>query len=165
MQPHSDDPDADNQLVSAIVAVRADASTEGPPVENPIDVVSEAAAVIGGVDLGPGPAPATPAGDAGDVDLPGQGDAMAKVKGYFTKAGFEVHAPLLDTFSIAARRTFFEDFFGTQLVVDEEKFFAPVTTVDGGDKLPVEVLPEEIRALVESVSLPPPPELPEGLNL
>ena len=164
MDPEADvDPDPLDPLLSAVVEVRHDAVSAGGVVDNPVDVVSEAAAVIGGVDLGVEAAPGS--GEPTDVPVPGSGHAMARVKGYFEKAGFEVHAPIGTTFSIAARRSYFEQFFGSRLIVDEEHFFAPVTTAGGGDQLAVDVLPGEIRDLVQSVSLPPPPELPGGVDL
>ena len=159
------DPDALDPMVSAVVEVRDDAPNDGQTVDDPIDVVSEAAAVIGGVDLGLDIAPDPSGGSAGGDPAPKQGNAMAKVKRYFEKARFDIHAPIGMTFSIAARRSFFEQFFGASLVVDEERFFAPVTTADGGDQLPTAALPDEIRDLVRSISLPPPPELPPGFNL
>ena len=156
MEPHPDlDPDALDPLVSAVVEVqeRPDA---GPAGEDPLDVVSQAASVIGGVDLGV---------DAASSAGPSAGQAsVSRLKGWFEKAGFEVHAPIGNTFSIAGRRSFFERFFARSLVVDEERFFAPVTTDDGGDQLPIEALPDEVRTMVRSISLPSPPELPEGLQ-
>jgi hypothetical protein len=161
------DPEALDPMVSAVVEVHDDVPSEGASVENPIDVVSEAAAMLAGVDLGldVAPVPAQPTGTTvPDQENAGQGNAIATVKRYFEKARFDIHAPIGMTFSIAARRSFFEQFFGTRLLVDEDRFFAPVTTADGGDQLPVERLPDEIRDLVLRISLPPPPELPEGVN-
>lgn len=159
------DPDAPDPLISAVVEVREDAASSAGAVGDPIDVVSEAAAVIGGVDLGLDVAAAPDPGRPDDVPSPGPSDVLARAKGWFEKAGFEVHAPIRMTFSIAAQRSFFENFFSVGLVVDEEHFFVPVTTADGGDQLPTDPLPEEIRSLVRSISLPPPPDLPDGLTL
>ncbi len=154
--------DAD-PLVSAVVQIRPDApeGTEGPPAADPHNVVSAAAAVLDGVDMGTGGL------DAGRAEpgtgVPAQGNAVAKAKGYFTKAGFEVHAPVGTSFSIGGRRSQFEELFGERLMVDEEHLFSPVTTADGGAQLPLQALPDEVKAMVESVSFPPPPELPTGL--
>lgn len=164
MEPDPDfDVEALDQLVSAVVELREDAAG-GVAVDDPIDVVAEAAGMLAGVDLGLDEAAAPSKGEPAGTRVPGPASAMAQVKRYFEKAKFDIHAPIGVTFSIAARRSFFEQFFGQRLVIDEERFFAPVTTADGGDQLPIEGLPEEIRALVKSISLPPPPELPAGAS-
>ncbi len=149
------DPPVD-PFVSAVVQVRAHEAedTAGPPAADLHSVVSEAAAVLEGVDM-----------DTEGVDVPGQGGAVAKAKGYFTKAGFEVHAPVGDSFSIGGRRSQFEAFFGQPLKVDEDRLLSPVTTADGDDHLSLHALPEDVRDVVESVSFPPPPELPPGLTV
>jgi hypothetical protein len=164
MEPDPDfDADALDQVVSAVVEVREDA-TVGPAVGDPMDVVAEAAGMLAGVDLGLDEVAAPSKGEPAATPAPAEESAMARVKRYFEKAKFDIHAPIGMTFSIAARRSFFEQFFGERLVIDEERFFVPVTTADGGDQLPVASLPEEIRALVNSISLPPPPELPPGAS-
>ena len=152
-------------FVSAVVQIRADApeATGGPPAADPHGVVTAAAAVLEGVDMGAEGLGPSAQGEPGAADVPGQGSAVAKAKGYFTKAGFEVHAPVGTSFSIGGRRSQFEGFFGQRLRVDEERLFSPVTTADGGNQLPLDAVPEEVRAMVESVSFPPPPELPTGL--
>ncbi len=170
MEPDPDfEGDGLDPMVSAVVELREEAASEGAAVGDPTSMVSEAAGMLAGVDLGLDPAPAPSKGEPAGTPVPGQGDppqenAMAQAKRYFEKEKFDIHAPIGRTFSIAARRSYFEQFFGQRLLVDEERFFAPVTTADGGDQLPVESLPEEIRTVVKSISLPPPPELPEGLN-
>ncbi len=166
MEPDPDfDAEALDQMVSAVVEVREDAGTSGPAVDDPSDVVAEAAGMLAGVDLGLDEVAAPGKGEPAGTPAPDPPTPMAQVKRYFEKAKFDIHAPIGDTFSIAARRSLFEQFFGQRLVVDEERFFAPVTTADGGDQLPVEGLPEDIRALVKSISLPPPPDIPEGVDL
>lgn len=162
--PNDFDPETRDPLVSAVVEVREDAPSDGSAVDNPIDVVSEATAMLEGVNLGLDVASAPSGGESSGEAATGQASATARAKGYFEKSGFEVHAPIGTTFSIAASKSFFEEFFGEGLVVDEERFFAPVTTTEGGDQLPTDGLPEEIRDVVQAVFLPPPPELPEGLN-
>lgn len=152
--------DAD-PLLSAVVHVRAGPeATGGPAVENPAGVVSEASSMLAGYDLGspldPGSPEAAPAG----TDVAGQGSAVAAVKAFFTRAGFEVHAPVGTTFSIAATLSHFEDFFGQHLVVDEDELGAPVSVADGARQLSLEALPDDVRALVEEISFLPPPELP-----
>ncbi len=165
MEPDSDfDGEGLDQMVSAVVELREDAATSGAAVEDPINVASEAAGMLAGVDLGLEDAPAPSKGEPAATPAPGPGNAIAQAKRYFEKAKFDIHAPIGMTFSIAARRTYFEQFFGQRLVIDEERFFAPVTTADGGNELPVDGLPEDIRSLVKTISLPPPPELPPGVN-
>lgn len=97
--------------------------------------------------------------EAGDESPPNQ-ETLAKVKAHFTSSGFEVHAPFWSRFSIAGRRSFFEQFFGTRLVVDEEALIQTVTTETGERELPVVVLPPEVRQHVASISFIPPPDLP-----
>jgi len=164
MEPDPDfEGDALDQVVSAVVELREDV-TVGPAVGDPMDVVAEAAGMLAGVDLGLDGVAAPDKGQSGGGYVLPEESAMTQVKRYFEKAKFDIHAPIGMTFSIAARRSFFEQFFGQRLVIDEEQFFVPVTTEDGGDQLPVEGLPAEIRALVKSISLPPPPELPPGVT-
>jgi len=169
MEPDPDfEAGALDQVVSAVVELREDA-TGGTTLDDKIDVVAEAAGMLAGVDLGLDEVAAPNKGQPG-TGQPGGGyvrpeeSAMVQVKRYFEKSKFDIHAPIGMTFSIAARRSFFEQFFGQRLVIDEEQFFVPVTTEDGGDQLPMEGLPAEIRVLVKSISLPPPPELPPGVT-
>lgn len=83
-----------------------------------------------------------------------------RVKVFFTRAGFEVHAPFPSGFNIAARKSEFEEYFSVEIFVDEEQLLSGVTLKDGGRELPVEVLPSEVRTIVQAVEFPPPPELP-----
>lgn len=147
--------------VSAVVhlATVADEGDE-PPVDDPEGVAAQGAAVLAG-----GPtAPVSRQSEASprEIPVPDSPSAAARVRGYFTSAGFEVHAPLGTTLSIGAHQSRFESFFGTRLVVDEEQLGAPVTTESGGRELPLEDLPEEVRRVVEKIALPLPPELPGG---
>lgn len=142
--------------VSAVVSVRRDrqAGPDEATVENPGGIGGEAAAILEGAS------PSEPSSNrpvsAADVAVPAHGGAIARAKAYFTKAGFEVHAPLGATFSIGNRKSRFETFFGKSLVIDEERLGGPVTTTDGERELPLEPLPDEMREMVESVALPPP---------
>jgi hypothetical protein len=83
--------------------------------------------------------------------------ATAQVKGWFTKAGFEVHAPFISSFSIGAKQSLFEETFATRLILDEG-LTSSVTLEDGGRDLDVNRLPEEIRVLIKSISFVPPPD-------
>lgn len=83
--------------------------------------------------------------------------ATAQVKGWFTKAGYEVHAPFQTSFSIGAKQSLFEETFGTTLVL-EEGLTSSVTVEGGGRDLDVDRLPEEIRQLIKTISFIPPPD-------
>ena len=101
--------------------------------------------------------PATPPSEGQEGrDFP----AISKVKAHLTSAGFEVAAPLGATFTIAAKQSHFEKYFGQTLSVDDSGLMRSVTTEDGGRDLPLQVLPEDLQEKVESVSFLPPPELP-----
>jgi len=95
---------------------------------------------------------------AGDREALTQQD-IAKAKGHFTAAGFEVHAPLGTSFSIGGKRSLFERVFGQALSVDDDNVGAVVTLEGGGLALPVEGLPDEVRAQVKGVHFVPPPPL------
>ncbi len=84
---------------------------------------------------------------------------IARTKSYFTNAGFEVHAPLGMSFSIAAKRSHFEEYFGQKLAIDDEDLFGAVTTEGGDAVLPLDPLPDDIRPMVRAVTFPPPPSL------
>ncbi|MDQ4068073.1 MAG: hypothetical protein M3203_01130 [Actinomycetota bacterium] len=88
--------------------------------------------------------------------------SITPVKGHFTSTGFEVHAPLGATFGIAGPKSQFENTFGVELVVNDQDLLTTVTTASGGLDLPLEPLPEEVRAVVESVRFTEPPPLAFG---
>lgn len=83
--------------------------------------------------------------------------ATAQVKGWFTKAGFEVHAPFATSFSIGAKQSLFEEIFKTHLVIDEG-LTASVTLEGGGRELDKALLPEEVGELIKSITFIPPPD-------
>jgi hypothetical protein len=85
--------------------------------------------------------------------------SISPVKGHFTSAGFEVHAPLGATFSIAGPKSLFDRTFDEELQVNDQELVTSVMTRDGGSDLPLDPLPEEVRAVVDSVSFIPPPAL------
>lgn len=149
--------------MSAVVSLRRDqpSDPDESTVENPGGVGGEAAAILEGSSPSE-PASSSRAVSAADVAVPTQGGAVARSKAYFTKAGFEVHAPLGVLFSIGNRKSRFETFFGQTLVIDEEQLGGPITTGAGSSQLPLEPLPEEIRELVESIVLPSPPDFGLG---
>jgi hypothetical protein len=88
--------------------------------------------------------------------------SISPAKGHFTSAGFEVHAPLGATFAIAGPKSLFEKTFGRDLVVNDKDLIASVTTESGDLDLPLDPLPEGVRAVVESVRFVPPPPLQFG---
>jgi len=79
------------------------------------------------------------------------------VKTHFTQAGFEVHAPFNTSFSIAAKESVFEKFFGHKLLIDQETLLGTVTTESGSRDLPMDMLPDEVRPHVKAISFIPPP--------
>lgn len=146
--------------VSAVVTLGAgDEGDDQPTVQDPEGVASQGAAVLSGGSPAPSVAGRRQA-DPADVNVPREGSPTARAKGYFTNAGFEVHAPLGATFSIGASRSRFERFFGQALVIDEERLGSPVTTEAGERALSTERLPAEVQDMVESILLPEPPSLP-----
>jgi hypothetical protein len=82
--------------------------------------------------------------------------ATAQLKTHLTKAGFEVHAPFRTSFSIGAKQSLFESYFGRKLTV-EEGLMAVVTLEGGGRDLPLEALPDDVRPLVRAISFVAPP--------
>ena len=91
-----------------------------------------------------------------DGETPGA-DVLGKVKTKFAGIGFEVHAPFGHKFSIGARQSVFERVFATKLRVEQESLAVGVTTEAGGMDLPVDQLPDDLRASVSSVEFVPPP--------
>ena len=134
------------------------AAADPDAVADPAGALSEASAVLSGFNVEGRPRPRP--GEPGDVKVSGQGTVMTKAKAYFTSTGFEVHAPVGDSFSIAGTKSLFEQFFGETLLVDEEVFGAPVTLASGGNELPLDRLPPDARSLVETIDFPPPVKLP-----
>jgi hypothetical protein len=84
--------------------------------------------------------------------------AIGLAKSRFTSAGFEVHAPFTGKFSIGARRSLFEEFFGEKLLVDDSQLIRSVTNSAGGVQLPLDRLPDDLKGLVGSVEFTPPPD-------
>mgnify|MGYP000751777978 CR=1 FL=1 len=88
--------------------------------------------------------------------------SITPVKGHFTSAGFEVHAPLGSSFGIAGPKSQFEKTFDVILVVNDENLVTTVKTESGEMDLPLELLPENISAVVESIRFIDPPPLVFG---
>lgn len=94
----------------------------------------------------------------GGVPLSEDLRVVGLVKSRFTSAGFEVHAPFTGQFSIGARKSLFESYFGQKVNIDDSQLIRKVTTEDGGYELPLDRLPDELKGLVKSISFPPPPD-------
>ncbi len=88
--------------------------------------------------------------------------SIAPVKGHFTSAGFEVHAPLGASFGIGGPKSLFEKTFNRLLVVNDQDLVTSVTVEGGGFDLPLDPLPDDLRAVVESIRFIPPPALAFG---
>lgn len=150
--------------LSADVTLRGDRSSSAGDVtvENPKGVEAEAAAILD--DAAAGEPLGSRAVGPTDVAVPTSGSDLARAKAYFTKSGFEVHAPLGLRFSIGNRKSRFESFFATSLVLDDDNPGSPATVEGGGRDLPTEPLPDEIRDMVESITLPEPLDLTFGVG-
>ena len=90
--------------------------------------------------------------------------AIGLAKSRLTSAGFEVHAPFTGKFSIGAKRTLFEEYFGEKVVVDDTQLIRSVTVESGGYALPLDNLPNELQGLIGSVEFMPPPDFARGLG-
>lgn len=88
--------------------------------------------------------------------------SIMPVKGHFTSAGFEVHAPLGSSFGIAGPKSQFETTFNVVLVVNDANLVTTVTTEAGEMDLPLDPLPEYLRDVVESIRFIDPPPLVFG---
>jgi hypothetical protein len=84
--------------------------------------------------------------------------AIGLAKSRLTTAGFEVHAPFTGQFSIGAKKSVFEEFFGEKILIDDNSLIRSVTNSAGGYELPLDALPDELKGLVGSVAFPPPPD-------
>jgi len=78
----------------------------------------------------------------------------AAAEAYFRDAGFSVTDRLGLSFSITAPASRFEDTFGTSLVERD----AGVRTEAGTLELPLERVPGDVAAAVETVTFTPPPD-------
>ncbi len=89
--------------------------------------------------------------------------ATSQLKANLTKAGFEVHAPFRTTFSIGAKKSLFEEYFAQKLVIDED--LLGIVTIDGGaQELPLDAVPDDVRAFVHSITFVSPPSFHELTN-
>lgn len=88
--------------------------------------------------------------------------SITPAKGHFTSAGFEVHAPLGATFAIAGPKSLFEKTFGRDILVNDQELISTVTTASGELDLPLDSLPDNVRAKVESIRFAEPPPLVFG---
>lgn len=88
--------------------------------------------------------------------------SITPAKGHFTSAGFEVHAPLGSSFGIAGPKSQFEKTFDVILVVNDENLVTTVKTESGEMDLPLDLLPDNLRSVVESIRFIDPPPLVFG---
>jgi len=88
--------------------------------------------------------------------------SIIPAKGHFTSAGFEVHAPLGSSFGIAGPKSQFEKTFDVILVVNDENLVTTVKTEAGEMDLPLDLLPDNLRSVVESIRFIDPPPLVFG---
>ncbi|HET7720140.1 MAG TPA: hypothetical protein VFK43_09255 [Acidimicrobiales bacterium] len=88
--------------------------------------------------------------------------SITPAKAHFTSAGFEVHAPLGSSFGIAGPKSQFERTFNVVLVVNDANLVTTVTTESGEMDLPLDSLPENLSAVVESIRFIDPPPLVFG---
>ncbi|MGH9226433.1 MAG: hypothetical protein ACRD2W_22175 [Acidimicrobiales bacterium] len=84
--------------------------------------------------------------------------AIGLAKSRLTSAGFEVHAPFTGMFSIGAKKSVFEEFFGDTVLIDDQSLIRKVTNSSGGYELPLDKLPDDLKGLVGSVAFSPPPD-------
>lgn len=84
--------------------------------------------------------------------------AIGLAKSRLTSAGFEVHAPFTGKFSIGAKQSVFEEFFGEKIVVDDAQLGRSVTVASGGYEIPLDNVPDDLRGLLASVAFMPPPD-------
>ena len=88
--------------------------------------------------------------------------SITPAKAHFTSAGFEVHAPLGSSFGIAGPKSLFESTFDRVLMVNDQELVTSVTTESGEADLPLDLLPESLRKVTESVRFIEPPPLVFG---
>jgi len=88
--------------------------------------------------------------------------SITPAKGYFTAIGYEVHAPLGSSFGIAGPKSLFEKTFNRVLLIGDDELITKITTEEGESELPLDLLPENIREVTESVRFIEPPPLVFG---
>lgn len=98
--------------------------------------------------------------------VPGLHDnqATAQLKANITKAGFEVHAPFQTSFSIGAKKSLFEEFFGQKLEIDEGLLGIVTIAEDGSQELSLDTVPDDVKPYVRSVKFVSPPSFHELTN-
>ncbi len=86
--------------------------------------------------------------------------ATGQLKANLTKAGFEVHAPFQNSFSIGAKWSLFEEYFDQKLSIDEG--LLGIVTIEGGaQELSLDAVPDDVRAFVHSITFVSPPSFHE----
>jgi hypothetical protein len=109
------------------------------------------------------PGPGRELGDRGAItaenvheSLPSQ-DAVASTEAWFRERGFEVGPGTGASFSIAAPRSTFERIFAP-LQVGGTPAARSAQTAEGELELPLDDVPDDVRANVQAVTFTPPPE-------
>ena len=87
--------------------------------------------------------------------------ATAQLKASLTKAGFEVHAPFATSFSIGAKMSLFEEYFGQKLEIDEGLLGIVTIAGGGGQELSLDTVPDDVRPFIRRVSFVSPPSFHE----
>lgn len=141
--------------ISAVVVVRPpDQREEGAPLPQKSKAVTSTLQGLG-ISVDQADQMAGPP----DESVPSEAVVLDRVKIFFTRNGFEVHAPLRMTFSIGGALSKFA-MFGDEIVVDHETFPASVTVQGGGTELSLQTLPDDIRNVVASIHFPPSMDFP-----
>lgn len=91
-------------------------------------------------------------------------DASRHVVDHLRAAGFDVGDVVGISFSVTARRSRFEEVFGTSLTVGQEASgtVTHATTVRGDLELPLDQLPADVRCDVSAVTFSAPPDFGPG---
>lgn len=146
-----------DRWLSAVVKLKP--AHERAPDEEPVTPETPRIDVPEGIHIAPAPGEAPR-----EVKVPVSVAQVSRTKQFFTSSGFEVHAPVGATFSIGGKQSTFERFFGVELMVDESQMGSPVSTVSGDRHIALDALPDEFKAIVESVTFPPAVQIP-GLKM
>jgi hypothetical protein len=85
-------------------------------------------------------------------------EAVDETAAFFGREGFEVTGVAGMGFSIVAAPALFERVFGEPLELGEEAGVGTAGTAGGALELPLGMLPEEIRRLIQAVTFTPPPD-------
>ena len=86
-------------------------------------------------------------------------EGVRQAQAFFEAKGFEVFPPVALAFSIAASQPLFEETFGGKLRVEMSGGVALSATTDGGElEMSLDLLPDAISRVVQTVTFEPPPD-------